>query len=737
MRKRQLCMICLPLLLWLALAGITGSGAPDASSRPWSAGDMIRVSGTVYRQEYKGNSQRIYLKNISVLSNASQNAEAVSEYTKKNILVYLKEVQPVEIGNRVLVSGICAYPSAPENPGGFDAYSYYSAMNIGMFLKKAVVCKRDNRVNVPGQFLAKLRKEAAESLSNICAQEDAGILSAMLLGDRDGLDGEMKELYQENGIIHVLAISGLHVSILGIGLYHLLRRLRLSFGQAALLAGGILWVYAVMTGGSYSTVRAVLMFAVFLGAQAAGRTYDPVTAWVAAAVFMLIWNQQSVTQAGFLLSFAAVAGVNLSLYSGHPLLRIKGLGVSAGVWLVTLPVTAWFYYKVSVYGIFLNLLAIPLMPVVLVSGAAGMAAGACSVKAGMLLAAPAHYVLAMIRYLCEHIRLLPGNMLAIGRPGTVQIVFYYLFLLIFLLFFKKKRKIDLLTGAFGIILIISMIFYKKPQEWTMTFLNVGQGDGCCIRTEEGSVWMVDGGSSDHQNLGTYTIQPYLEYHGISRVDYWLVSHYDNDHVSALVEILKGYQKNYAGQNAGGITVGHIVLPDTERSAAQQEKEGIYETITAFAAQNGIPVLYAGAGDVICKGETAFKVLAPVKQETYENSNAASMVVEVSYKGFRALLTGDVEGKGEQELLTGGALADIDVLKVAHHGSRNSTSEQFLQQVMPELSVISCGENNRYGHPHGELLERLSLIGSKVVRTDSVGAVDVIVTEQGCRAAKAG
>lgn len=734
MARRNLCMICLPLLLWLVFMGITGGGMPIETSRPWPPGSYVEVEGTVCRQECKGTNQVIYLKNISILSEASQNSEAASEYTKKNLMAYLKDKQSIEIGNMVRLLGVCAYPAAPENPGGFDAHSYYSAMNIGMIVKKASVEQKSSHTDVFAQLLAGIREKASDSLFCILNKEEAGVLAAMLLGEKSGLAKETKELYQDSGIIHILAISGLHISLLGMGLYRLLRKMRLSFAGAGAAAGSVMVLYGIMTGMSFSAVRAVIMFLIFLGAQITGRTYDSVTALVSAASVMLLHNCKMVTQAGFLLSFAAVAGVNMALYSSWMPPRWESLRISAGIWLVTLPLTAWFYYRVPVYGIFLNLLVIPMMPLVAGFGAAGMAAGLFSRETGVFLAAPVHYLLSFITFLCSKICLLPGSTWVVGRPNHIQIVIYYLFLLIFLLFFKKKRKIDLITRAFGIILMICTVLYREPQQWTMTFLNVGQGDGCCIQTEGRSVWMIDGGSSDRQNLAAYSLQPYLEYHGISGVDYWMVSHYDSDHVSGLIEILEEYEKNFLGENAGGITVRHIILPDAVLGEGAAAKEVLHEKILELAKKNGIPVRYTGAGDVICQGDTCFRVLGPRKGGIYESGNEASMVVEVSYKGFKALLTGDVEGKGERELLEAGYLEDVDVLKAAHHGSGNSTSELFLEQAAPEAAVISCGKDNSYGHPHEELLERLNAEGIRIVRTDEKGAVDVTVTEDGYRIA---
>lgn len=208
MRKRPLCLILAPLLLWLMGKGMTAGGMPDEASRPCPPGSVIRVKGTVCGQETKEAGQSIILKNISVLSKASESQEAAYTDTKKRILVYLETHTLPEIGKQVQVSGICTYPSAPENPGGFDALSYYGGQNVGMILKKGEVERSGGRTEILRQGLSEFRQKAAKSLDRINTKEDKGVLRAMLLGDRSSLETEMKDLYQDNGIIHILAISG-------------------------------------------------------------------------------------------------------------------------------------------------------------------------------------------------------------------------------------------------------------------------------------------------------------------------------------------------------------------------------------------------------------------------------------------------------------------------------------------------------------------------------------------------
>lgn len=510
----------------------------------------------------------------------------------------------------------------------------------------------------------------------------------------------------------------------------MLRRIGFSISTGAIISGVILVVYGCMTGMSPSAVRAILMFLIFLGSQAAGRTYDSVTALLVSAVFALMKRPEQIAMSGFLLSYGAVTGTVIS-----PVLLGKGkrggnLKISFSVWMCTLPLVSWFYYRVPVYGILLNLIVLPLMPVIMLSGMAGIAAGLLSAELGIFFTAPAYYGLKMIAFFCRIIKILPGCSWVTGRLSPVQIGIYYLIFLILFVYFVKKPKIGLIQRAFGIILIISVVFTPVPAKWTMTFLNVGQGDGICIRMPGGAVWMVDGGSSDREKLGQYSLKPYLEYHGIRTVDYWMVSHFDGDHISGLMEILETYHPGLDGSNSSGISIGCLVISDLDEM--NEKKERLLE----LAEQNHIPVRKVSEGDAICQEKTVCRVLAPSRKESYGDENEASMVLEISCPGFRALLTGDLGAEGEQKLLDKGLIRKTDVLKAGHHGSKMSTGEGLLHAVSPTAAVISCGRGNQYGHPHEEVLDRLEEEEICILRTDESGAVDIIVTEQGWMAAKA-
>lgn len=734
MHKRHLCCICCLLLLWFALSGVFWGRTCVSCVSPAPEGADLTVSGTVYRQEFQQTSQRIYLKDISIESQAAGSSQKTSEYENR-MIVYLKKAQEVDIGNRVRVFGVCTYPREQRNPGGFDAKSYYDDMDIGMLLRKAEILQRDRSVYPVRNAISDFRQYARGLLERAGEDTDAGVLSAMLLGDRGILDGEIRELYADTGILHLLAISGLHVSMTGMALFGALRRLRVPYAGAAGICAAVMAAYACMTGYPVSAVRAVLMFGMFLLAQVTGRTADPATSLAFSAAAILLGKAEALHQAGFLLSFGAVGGILFARNWRSRLLKKTTLGMSLAVQIMTLPMTAYFYYQFPLYNVLLNICVLPLMPFILGFGMAGIAGAACSRELGRFCLAPAHYLLKVVAIVCGKVRLLPFAGIVTGQPEPVKIAAYYAVLFSAMILcekmeqkgkirenFIKTQKIDLIKCGIAFILLAGVFFDRGPRTFSMTFLDVGQGDGCCIQNREHSVWMIDGGSSSENNLAQNCVEPFLKSRGIAQVDYWLISHYDKDHVSALLEVLEGYERGLGGRNAAGITVGGLLLPNAAEASEMKEQ------LLALAEKQEIPVRFVAKGDTIHAGEMTVRILSPQRESIYENSNAASVVAEVSVGTFRALFTGDVEGTGEAQLLQEGLLRDVDVLKAAHHGSKNSTPLLFLEQTKPELTVISCGEGNSYGHPHGELLARLAESNSRVARTDQQGAVTVGVSD---------
>jgi competence protein ComEC len=313
---------------------------------------------------------------------------------------------------------------------------------------------------------------------------------------------------------------------------------------------------------------------------------------------------------------------------------------------------------------------------------------------------------------------MPANLLTVGRPDIIRIVLYYLLILIFIYGvnrYKKRSFLLILLFAVGI-----LIFPKQGEGLTVTMLDVGQGEAIYMETGEGLNFLIDGGSIDVNGVGIYRIRPFLLSKGINHIDYAIVTHGDTDHTSGLMELMED----------GKIKIVNLILPKIDSSNNRWDREDItindqdeFKDLKELAAKCKVNLMYIKAGDYIREGKLDITCLHPLEGYMYSSRNAYSTVLSVKYGDFDMLLTGDLEAEGERNI-TKMPLSQYDVLKVAHHGSKNSTSQEFLKIIKPRLSLISCGKDNRYGHPHEELLERLDDIGSELVITYESGAITI-------------
>lgn len=735
MARRPLCVLCLLLMAamcaadWLGLPLIRGNPLPGPLQAWISEHPDATICGEVERSADTEFSQSIYLKETYLV----YKSEKVS---LKNVRIFLKKKQEVPAGAVLLVSGKLEEVEGPRNPGEFDSRQYYACSNIYYFMKKAKILKQSRNYSRYGQFLLDLQERFANVLSQ-AAGADAPVFSAIVLGDKSSLDTETKMRYQMAGIIHMLAISGLHISVLGIGLYQLLKRLGLGIWPAGMLALTVMLQYGMMTGASVSTMRAVCMFLLSVGAKILGRIYDMMTALAVAAMLILADSPAYLYSSSFLLSFGAVLGIGvvsplLIKLIGTEKKAIKALLGSLSVQITTLPVVLWFYGEVSVAGVFLNLVVLPTVGVVLASGVGTVILGCAWTAAGIACALPGRGLLFLYEQLCILTAKLPFCTWIGGQPALWQAAVYYVLLGLGLWLADRVwmahrahrahrvrgkreggscalcRGIVILTAAAGVLLL----GYRSHGELKITCLDVGQGDGIVLETPQGGHFLIDGGSSNKSALGQYQLLPYLKSQGISYLDAILISHTDEDHISGVKELL--------GFMADGLTTiraGYLLLPGwSEQPEAWQE-------LASLAKKAGVKVKSANAGDALRSGDVKLALLAPEEGRTGSDVNEDGMVVQVQYGGFKGLFTGDIGEESEKALLD--KFEDVDFLKVGHHGSKNSSCDDFLDRIKPKISVISCSATNTYGHPSPDAVERLVAVGSRVEYTMKSGAVSVV------------
>lgn len=776
--RRPVCLFGLAFVI-LILCYLHFRPVPAASFEELDK-STVELTGLVEKKEYRISEERkslvIYLKEVQI-GNQSLSQEQKMELN--GVLCYMKEGQEPKTGSAVRIRGTFGSFSRATNPGEFDSQNYYRILNLQARVTNGTLLKESVRYDRFRETLHQLRQYLSGRIDLCFHKNDASVMKAMLLGEKEGLDADIKQLYQKNGIIHILSISGLHISVIGMGLYRLLERLRCPKPVCILLSVGIMYSYGVMTGGGVSAQRAVAMFGFHMAAKLLHRTYDMLTAMTVVGISILLRQPLYLYHSGFLFSFGAILAIGLfapvfekNLFGGTKAEKMMVTGFSIS--LITLPVYLCFYYEYPPYSMLLNLFAIPGAGFLVSGGLLSLAGAVFCPPLGTAAALPVHLLLAGYEFCCKAALWLPGNSWISGRPGNWQLALFALILTGVLLCADRWSRLQFWQWILLALLCLTMRFHDKLQ---ITALDVGQGDCIYLADEKGGRYLIDGGSSSKSDVGTYQMLPFLKEEGADTLDAVFVTHMDSDHYSGIYEMIKQIHIN-------GVAIKNLVLPDL----GAKSREGTYEELEALAKEQDIALRYLKKGDTLRHGKLRLTCLHPERGAEQE-SNAASVVLYLEYGNFTALFTGDLEGSGEEKvrsLLEGSSGEEmrsllegsggeemqglpqgsgeeevrsllegsggeemrslpqgsggermqglpeeresertgVTVLKVAHHGSKYSTKESFLEIVSPKIALISAGRDNSYGHPHAELLERLERCGSGVYITFETGAVTI-------------
>jgi len=658
------------------------------------------------------------------------------------------------IGNTIQVTAVFKGYSHATNSGEFDAFDYYSSHNIYGTLSKVKLTILSERINPLKHYLNMLRNAGIASLTASYDSVKATVMSDLLFGDKAGLDSDIKELYQRAGISHILSISSLHISILGLGLYKLLRKLRCPIKISAFVSAIALLMFGIMTGMSTSAARAIGIYIIGVGAQLLGRTTDKLTSLALVATILLIINPSQLTDCGFLLSFCSVLGIcclypvlksfisnhinSQTLY--HPdtisfkckkllkktaLFAADSLLAALSITLTTLPIQLYFFYEIPIFSCIINLLVIPLLSILMISGYISvffpflyLPSKLCSL------------ILDLYELLARISDSLPCGRWNPGCPPIFAIILYYLLWLAVVLYplyhvklhrFRPQYLI-LSYSVFWAALILLFNLCTLPTN-SILFLDVGQGDCILCYTDSHEVLIFDGGSSSRTKAGQYIIKSSLKYYGFSHIKAIYISHSDSDHTNGLLEICENrkrwgfkidkiyttYFRNSDFESIEGLCINRI-------SAGYEAKYGSLQLTCLHPSANFVSADFASTSIASLDTNSASMCLLLQFTDSHIYSDNKSTCTTI-------LLTGDIEGSGES--LLNDAISPyfpITLLKVAHHGSRNSTSEQFLNVARPKYAFISAGRNNSYGHPHEETLARLTDHGCNYYSTIDYGAI---------------
>lgn len=662
------------------------------------------------------------------------------------------------------------------NEGQFSLTRYYKGEGISGVFQANTIELIQGESSPFAKELFTLKQSLGNRISSLYPEETAGFLKSLFLGERSGMTLSEKSLYQSAGISHILAISGLHLSLLGAFFYRLLRKAKLSSLLSSLITSFFLFSYFLFTGSSHSAFRALFMLFLRFAAIQLGKGKDLLSQLSFALLFLLWLNPLSLYSVGMQCSFftlfvfflleerpgktvrkkkekvlSKICKKHKLALSKHPSALLKfpsflsklipcflstlphRLQGSFLFYLTLLPLFSLIQFSFPLYAPLLNLLLLPLLPFFFLLGAVSILLSYLPEQDFLLLRLLSISSRLLVNRLFQLFHLfmekslaLPFSQILLGKMQALSVIFYFLFL--YLLFFFPKAKSLSLLLSLGFLLSLPLYLPKPPKELEIAALDVGQGDGFVLR-KGNLVFTIDNGSTSKNLFPEQIFFPYCKAKRIQHIDYALLTHCDRDHISGIQALL---EKNPS------ISLSHLILP---ASSLQDHR---YDLLKRLAYNHGADIFYWQKGDELVFSEQG--ICLPTKDNTMaenstmaenhamtkkewpdakghqlyircfypndsshiEEANAHSIGCLLTYGHFRMLFTGDMPKEAEEALLENCREAEVspvvDVLKLAHHGSKTSSCPSFLSETQAKFALFSYGKKNRYGHPHKNTVE---------------------------------
>ena len=627
--------------------------------------------------------------------------------------IYLPENKYYEAGTILYAEGTILFPEKQRIPGGYDEYVYLTSQNIKY---KVYADKAQDYGKSKGLLSAmgSLNKRIGNIFDTSLSKQESGIIKAMTIGDTEDLNDEISELYKKTGIFHIIVISGFHITLIAFMLYKLLSYI-FPLDISAVLSIFAIVLYCMLTGAGVSSVRAVIMTSAFILGRSFYRDADPLTSTAFSASVLVLYNPVFIFNAGFQLSFACV----FSIITGtEPINRIIGLillkiplgnrlvhytkarlaiASSIAAFIGSSPILIHHFNYISPYSVLINIILLPFTSLLTVSSFIMALSGMISTGFAEVLSGIVFFILKFYEVVCLFFIELPYSYISIGtKPVFITFLFYICYILFIRLFSEPKlnpKELKALGMAILIFIGSNIIYEIYPRPLSITMLDVGQGD-CFIIEGSSDTFLIDGGGWNNIGLGENTgfkvISPYLSHQGIDKIKAAFISHLDADHAYGIIELL--YIKE----------VEFVVLPSTA-----DKESSMYKNLEYAAKGNNTKIIFLSEGEAIfSKDGFQFLILSPAKNAYYKDINDASLVIKLLYEDVSFLFTGDIGFETEEKLIANRNIK-CDILKIAHHGSNNSTSEKFIEKTAPKAAIVSVAKRNNFNQPGEDLLNRLA------------------------------
>lgn len=693
-----------------------------------------------------GNTQVLYLKNKyleiykddkSIISATAVVIKGPSEgeynykytvkartgkYKNKKFIVYInkKNKKLLEYGNLIEIKGEYSAPEVARNYKGFDYSQYLKTLNIyGTIKVEESKIINKNQLSPILISINNIKEKMIDNANKNMPKRTANLLLGILIGERDNIQEDIIESFRTANLSHILAVSGAHTSYIILGITYLISKSKTPKRIGYIITIINLLIFIIITGASYSVVRACIMAIVVIGAKICYRKENFFTSICISLIIILIQNPFAINDIGLKLSFMGTAGIvifNKSITNFFIKLKIKqkiaeALSVTFSAQLMIMPITILNFNIISLTFFISNILASPLLGIIIIFGFISIFISSILNPISKILFLILHIFLELLILVSKVTEKIPGSSILVRTPNILFAIVYYILILFFNYFFVIKQNptrrfhkkiIKIITiknikNAFKVIAVVFLIMLLLTRivriinpTLKIYFIDVGQGDSTLIVTPKNKKILIDGGEGK-----TNVLFQYLLDRRINKIDYIIISHFDSDHCNGLIEIIEKMR------------VENIVM------SKQSKESEEYKKILEIIKQKNIKVSSVKAEDkIIIEKNLYIKILNPAEKFEFQDLNNNAIVAKLVYKNFSMLFTGDIEKAEENLAKKYKNELKSTILKVAHHGSKTSTSEEFLKYVEPQIALIGVGENNKFGHPNQITIEKLKNIRSQ-------------------------
>ena len=676
-----------------------------------------------------------------------------------------------KFGDVVEITGVYEEPNIARNYKGFDYKQYLKSKNIyGTIDCVQYEIIANNKINIISNIINYVQNNIKENMSNILDEEQGALCIGILIGDRENISDITEDNFKKSNLTHMLAVSGSHITYIIVALTTLLSKTNRKFSLIITII--FLLFFTVLTGFTASVLRASIMGILTLLASILHRKSDTINNLGISSIIILLYNPYLLVDAGFLLSYAGTIGIiffskkisngisiivnkinpnllNIEQNNNSKILFVKSiiekiilyvissLSVTISANIVIIPIMAYMFSTISFTFWISNILAGSIMEVVTIFGFITYLISIVFPMLAEFLAIALNLFLTILLKIAEISSIIPGASIYIKTPSLIMCVMYYLVIFIlfnlkpirqfirkkaifrFLIIKAKKHKLKILVTIITVIILLNSIIYVTDKNLKIYFVDVGQGDCTLIQTHEKKNILIDGGGSEFGSfdVGESILLPYLLNRGINKIDYMMISHFDSDHIGGLFYIMEN------------LKVDNIII------SRQGKNSENFKKFIQIISEKQINLIIVKRGDYVKIDDTSyFEILFPEEKQISDNVlNNNSIVAKFVSSNVTMLFTGDIEEIAEKrlcELYRNTNKLQADIIKVAHHGSKTSSTLSFLELVNPQIALIGVGADNNFGHPNEGVLERIKKLGTQIYRTDQTGEVSIVIDKKG-------